>query len=251
MELNNFTYGLFGGLSGTLISHPFDTIKTRIQSNKVSTISQAIKLGKLYSGITPPLVGIMLEKSIVFGFYEKSKSLGLNNFWSGIVGGFMSTVIVTPVDRIKINYQNQELKLNNMETIKKVFNPKNLYKGFTPTIFRETPGFGIYFSTYNYLTDKYNLTNNIGKTFGFGALSGLSAWLFIYPSDLIKTKYQSNQNELSLPNTIKKIWLTNNNSNRTVQGIRNFYSGFNLAILRAMPLHGGVFLGYELAKQYI
>ena len=49
MELNNFTYGLFGGLLGTLISHPFDTIKTRIQSNKVARIDQAIKLGKLYS----------------------------------------------------------------------------------------------------------------------------------------------------------------------------------------------------------
>lgn len=251
MELNNFTYGLFGGLLGTLISHPFDTIKTRIQSNKVARIDQAIKLGKLYSGITPPLVGIMLEKSIVFGFYEKSKSLGLNNFWSGIVGGFLSTIVVTPVDRLKINYQNQEFKLQNMENIKKVMAPKNLYKGFTPTIFRETPGFGIYFSTYNYLTDKFNSTNNNGKTFLFGALSGLSAWIFIYPSDLIKTKYQSTHNELTLPNTIKKIWSTNNSSNNPVQAIKNFYKGFNLAILRAMPLHGGVFLGYELAKKYI
>ena len=33
MELNNFTYGLFGGLSGTLISHPFDTIKTNIMTS--------------------------------------------------------------------------------------------------------------------------------------------------------------------------------------------------------------------------
>lgn len=251
MEFNNFTYGLFGGLTGILVSHPFDTIKTRIQSNKVTTINQAIKLGKLYSGITPPLIGIMLEKSIVFGFYEKSKNYGLNNFWSGIIGGFMSTVIVTPVDRLKINFQNQELKLNNLHTIKNVFSPKNLYKGFTPTIFRETPGFGIYFSTYNYLSDNYNTTHNIGKTFCFGALSGLSAWIFIYPSDLIKTNYQSTHNNLSLPQTIKKIWLTNNNSNSPILAVKNFYKGFNLAILRAMPLHGGVFLGYELAKQFI
>jgi solute carrier family 25 carnitine/acylcarnitine transporter 20/29 len=251
MTLNDFTYGIFGGLSGTLISHPFDTIKSRIQSNKATTIKQAVKIGKLYSGITPPLVGIMLEKSIVFGFYEKSKYWGLNNFWSGLVGGLMSTIIVTPVDRLKINYQNQELKLQNMENIKKILAPKNLYKGFTPTIFRETPGFGIYFSTYNYLTNNFNSTNNNGKTFLFGALSGLSAWIFIYPSDLIKTKYQSTHNELSLPNTIGKIWSTNNSSNNPVQAIKNFYKGFNLAILRAIPLHGGVFLGYELAKKYI
>jgi hypothetical protein len=57
--------------------------------------------------------------------------------------------------------------------------------------------------------------------------------------------------ELSLLDTIKKIWSTNNNCNNKIQGVRNFYNGFNLAILRAMPLHGGVFLGYELAKKYI
>jgi solute carrier family 25 carnitine/acylcarnitine transporter 20/29 len=231
MAFNDFTYGLFGGLSGTLISHPFDTIKTRIQTNKASTIGQAVKIGKLYSGITPPLVGIMLEKSIVFGF--------------------ISTIVVTPVDRLKINYQNQELKMNNLETIKKVLAPKNLYKGFTPTIFRETPGFGIYFSTYNYLTDRFNKFNNIGTTFCFGALSGLSAWLFIYPSDLIKTKYQAVNNKTSLPNTIKNIWILNNPNNNIFRGMRNFYSGFNLAILRAMPLHGGVFLGYELSKKIL
>lgn len=245
MVLNDFTYGLCGGILGTIISHPFDTIKTRIQSNKVSNIKQALQIGKLYSGITPPLIGIMLEKSIVFGFYEKSKSVGFNNFFSGIIGGFISTVIVTPVDRLKINYQNQDFKIQNVLTI------RNLYKGFTPTIFRETPGFGIYFSTYNFLTEKYNKNNNNFKTFAYGSLSGLSAWMFIYPSDLIKTNYQSNNNNLTLPNTIKKIWSSNNDSNNIIRGFRNFYKGFSLAIMRAMPLHGGVFLGYETAKKYL
>lgn len=97
---NDFTYGLLGGFCGTIISHPFDTIKTRIQSNNSKTFMEAFGKRKLYSGITPPLVGVMLEKSIVFGFYEKTKSYGWNNFISGLVGGFISTVVVTPVDRL-------------------------------------------------------------------------------------------------------------------------------------------------------
>jgi solute carrier family 25 carnitine/acylcarnitine transporter 20/29 len=239
MEHNNFTFGLIGGFVGTIVSHPFDTIKTRIQTNKASNITNAIKLGKLYSGIIPPLFGIMLEKSIVFGFYEKSKSYGINNFWSGIIGGFASTVIVTPIDSIKINIQNQEVV-----SLKKLLSPKQLYKGFIPTIFRETPGFGIYFYTYNKLTDNYNKTNNNFKTFCFGSLSGFSAWIFIYPSDLIKTKYQSNN--ISLTSTIINIW----NDKNINYPFLNFYKGFNLAILRAIPLHGGVFFGYELAKKH-
>ena len=69
----------------------------------------------------------MIEKSIVFGFYNKSKEYGLNNFWSGIIGGFMSTLIVTPIDKIKISLQNKT-KIQSSQ----------LYKGFIPTVFRET-----------------------------------------------------------------------------------------------------------------
>jgi solute carrier family 25 carnitine/acylcarnitine transporter 20/29 len=187
----------------------------------------------------------MLEKSIVFGFYEKSKSYGLNNFCSGIIGGFMCTLIVTPVDKLKINFQNNELKMN------KRFYLKDLYKGFIPTIFRETPGFGIYFTTYNYLSNNFNQSKNLNKTFIFGSLSGFSAWLFIYPSDLVKTNYQSLNNNLTLTDIIKNIWKINNNSNNIIKGFFNYYKGFNLALLRAMPLHGGVFVGYELSKKYI
>jgi solute carrier family 25 carnitine/acylcarnitine transporter 20/29 len=238
---NDFIYGLCGGFTGTILSHPFDTVKTRIQTNIVSTISDAIKMKSLYAGLTAPLIGIMFEKSIVFGFYDKSKKYGFNNFTSGLIGGFMSTVVVTPIDRIKISYQNKE-KLNI----------RNLYKGFTPTIFRETPGFGIYFYTYNRLKERFNETESASKTFLFGAISGFSAWVFIYPSDLIKTNYQSEHNgNRTLPQTIKAIIGTNNPNNSIAKSFKNLYKGFNLAIMRAMPLHGGVFLGYELAKKYI
>ena len=43
-----FFYGCCGGFIGIIVSHPFDTIKTRIQSDKVKTIKDAIKMKKLY-----------------------------------------------------------------------------------------------------------------------------------------------------------------------------------------------------------
>lgn len=230
---NEFLYGSIGGFIGTILSHPMDTVKTRIQSGYADTIISAIKSGKLYSGLAPPLVGIMLEKSIVFGFYNRAKEYGFNNFWSGIVGGFVSTITVTPIDRLKIHFQN-----NNKEKL----NYRTLYRGFAPTIFRETPGFGIYFTTYSYLNHH---NDSLIKSFIYGGMSGFSAWLFIYPADLIKTKYQSQSTSLS---TIIQTIYQNNGKNKS---IFNFYSGFSLAIMRAIPLHGGVFLGYEMSKKYI
>lgn len=231
----DFAYGLYGGLVGTILSHPFDTIKTRIQSEKATNIINAIKQKKLYAGLTPPLIGIMMEKSVVFGFYDIAKKNNYNDFISGIFSGLMCTAIVVPIDRIKITLQNkQEIIFSNL-------NLRYLYKGTSITFFRETPGFGIYFTTYNYLNNKYNQEKTLYKNFIFGALSGLNAWNFIYPSDLIKTNMQANNTNLFL--TIRHIYFT--------YGLTGFYKGFSLAIMRAMPLHGGVFLGYELSKKYL
>lgn len=242
---NEFIYGMIGGTVGVIFSHPFDTIKTRIQSNKNLTIKEAINIGSsnkhyiskinsLYSGLLAPLIGIMIEKSIVFGFYEKSKILIKNDFVNGIIGGLMCSIIVTPIDKIKIHYQNKT-------TNKLIF--RNLYNGFIPTILRETPGFGIYFTTYNYLNNNYNYDKYLSKNFIFGSLSGLSAWLFIYPMDLIKTTIQSSNDNKKISQIIKNIYNTG--------GLINFYKGFSLACMRCMPLHGGVFLGYEMSKKYL
>lgn len=235
-----FVCGMIGGIIGTLFSHPVDTIKTRIQSSTCKTINQAIKLGNLYRGVSTPIIGIGLEKLIVFGFYSECKKLGFNEGISGLVGGFASTLIVVPVDRIKIIMQNKETMT------KSLFTPRSLYKGFSITLFRETPGFGIYFSTYTKLTENFNQSKNLTKSFVFGSVSGIVSWIFIYPSDLIKTKFQAvktTQSTSSIIQVIKNIYKEN--------GIRGYYSGFNLAIGRAIPLHGGVFLGYEYSKKLL
>ena len=235
--MEEFITGSIGGLTGTIISHPIDTIKTRIQLGTVKNIKDAIKMRNFYMGIKAPLLGVPLEKSIVFGFYNISKNNGLNNFWSGIIGGFMSTLIVTPIEYFKINFQNKiNIEFKNLKLT-------NIYKGFIPTVFRETPGFGIYFTTYNYLNNNYNNNKSYINNFIYGGLSGLFAWTFIYPSDLVKTIKQDANNKNNLKEIINNIYSKN--------GIFGFYKGFQYAIARAIPLHAGVFLGYEISKKQI
>jgi len=237
-----FLSGMIGGIIGTIFSHPPDTIKTRIQSGTAKTFKQALSMGNYYRGISAPLFGIGFEKLIVFGFYGECKKIGLNDTISGLIGGFASTLIVVPVDRIKILMQNKEIITKN------IFHPLNLYKGFSITLFRETPGFGIYFTTYNKLTEFYNQDKKLFKSFIFGSFSGFTSWIFIYPSDLIKTKYQAtkiltNNSSNSINTVIKNIYINN--------GFKGFYHGFSFAIMRAIPLHGGVFLGYEYSKKIL
>lgn len=260
-RMEDFVCGLIAGSIGSIISYPFDTIKTNIQSGLAKNIKEAIKyncninnninnnyiiknlIKNLYKGCIIPTFGIGFEKFLVFGIYNEFKKQNHHDIICGLIAGFTSTLIVVPIDRIKIMMQNKEIITKNL------FMPKSLYKGFSITLFRETPGFGIYFTTYNKL-NYYNENKNLTKSFIFGSISGLVSWIFIYPSDLIKTKYQSikTTNTFNNPTNNNNIIFVIKNIYKT-NGLFGFYKGFNLALLRALPLHGGVFWGYEFSKK--
>ena len=258
----DFINGYIGGVMGVGLSHPFDTVRVRIQTNptefpnirvcvRKSYISGCIK--SFYRGFLPPLFGIGLEKSLVFGFYNTLLNKNLfenkykNIFVSGLGSGLICTSIVTPLERIKINLQYVKTgskKYNNsLEAVTNIVRRqgvRSLYNGWSATLFREVPGYGIYFSTYEYLKDHVKYDNPI-TTLLLGGLSGSMSWLFIYPSDVVKSNMQ--MKELSLKKTCLDIYQK--------RGIAGFYKGFSLGIFRAFPLHGGVFLGYELSKKFI
>lgn len=263
-----FQSGMIGGSIGAILSFPFDTIKTRIQLGIAPSFKQALFMGGLYRGISGPFFGIGFEKFIVFGFYGECKNRNYGDAISGLVAGFAASLVVVPVDRIKIIMQQKESIHRNL------FLPSSLYKGFSITLFRETPGFGIYFTTYNKLANKFNQEKNLFKSFLFGSISGLTSWIFIYPSDLIKTKCQANKNKSTIPinKVIQNIYhrqelsmegmrtflnKSDDSINQIIKkiyiqdGFKGFYRGFSYALMRALPLHGGVFLGYEYSKKLL
>ncbi len=231
-----FRAGLFGGMFGVLFSHPVDTFRIRILSNVTENVYK-----NLYKGVFPPLIGVGLEKLLVFGNHEWIKNMHLvegkyqNIFLSGMMSGALCCSIVTPVERFKINYQ-AGLPITNDIT--------RLYKGLSSTLIREVPGYGIYFGVYEYLkhnTKDFNIYTT-AYSWLYGGISGASAWAVIYPSDVVKTNMQLENNKMSLIRTINHVYKKN--------GIRGFYRGFNAAILRAFMLHSGVFCGYELYMKY-
>lgn len=233
-NIYSFGYGAISGMCGLLISHPFDTIKTHIQTNQKMTY----KLSHLYRGLTPPLIGVGIEKAIVFGSFNLAQKYVDSVFISGCFSGLSASLIVSPYERLKILFQqgsNKFVALNNL-------NLKFLYKGLSATFSREVPGFGIYFTVFE--KTKKNIFDNKMSTiqsFVLGGLSGAIAWVFIYPQDMIKTRVQSSlTNSGSFLKTFNEIHKT--------YGIKHFYKGFHLALMRAVPLHAGTFCTMELLK---
>lgn len=252
----DFLAGCFGGFVGITFSHPVDTIKTYRQTGAFLDFKSPSILKTLYKGYTPPLCGMMLEKSILFwGFGQVRKNTNLGIFSSGLIAGLMTTAVVTPFERVKIRAQTTGTSSAiTLKNIIKLDGPLSLYRGWTATLLREVPGYGIYFTVFEYTRpvlektfseldsiarlNKTPLKNEYLSVGLAGALSGIGAWTVIYPSDPIKTIAQ-NENVSSVK-AFQKIM--------TQHGVRGFYKGFTPAIIRASVLHSGVFLGYEVFK---
>ena len=231
----NYLSGMISGVNAILISHPIDTIKTNIQEKKPINF----KLSTLYRGLMAPVLGVGLEKAIVFGTYEVALKRTNNHAISGGIAGLSASFIVTPFERVKIILQTNQKITNNMIT------PKFLYQGWSATLYREMPGFAIYFSTYNALKKAKGEANvTLMDSFTFGAIAGSTSWLFIYPQDRIKTHIQAlNERKLGFIGGFQEIVKEG--------GYKSFYRGFHFALMRAIPLHATAFLSYEMCKKYL
>jgi solute carrier family 25 carnitine/acylcarnitine transporter 20/29 len=241
--IKKYINGGLSGMCGILLSHPIDTIKTHIQTgNKLNTFKPSFT--NLYKGISAPLIGVGIEKAIVFGTYNYMFTNTDNIPLSGAISGLVASFIVTPYERFKI------LKQNSQIVHFKDINVKFLFRGLSATFTREVPGFAIYFTTYEYLKKK-NFTNknktiDYSSSFLYGGLSGLTAWIFIYPQDRIKTILQSGVEKEST-----KMHIHNTNINTIINtiyksgGLKHFYSGFSWAAARSILLHSGTFCMVE------
>lgn len=226
-----YVFGGISGMVGAVVTHPIDTIKSNIQNGT------KINIRHLYRGISAPLLGVGIEKSIVFGTYnlinskfdDPTSNLAIGV--SGGVSGISASIIVTPCERIKILLQT------NNKNFKTQIKPTDFFRGLSATFTREIPGFAIYFLTFENLKSLYFPNGNINKkcAFLFGGISGALSWVFIYPQDLIKTRIQA------CTKNKKMSFVSTGNMIIKNDGIKGLYKGFHLALLRAVPLHAFTF----------
>lgn len=242
MDFNSFLMGSFAGTCGIATSHPFDTYKTLLQTRKSGEQIKVQWNPKFfYRGVDKAVYGMAMEKCFVFGGWTNAKKYTDNNFVAGCFAGLLASVVVTPTERLKILCQTNQ---GSTLAVLRTKNPSYFYQGFFATTTREIPGFGIYFTVYEYLKNRYSTNNNLElyKSFLFGATSGATAWIFIYPQDTIKTIIQSSADKnLGFVSTAKTL---------VQSGYMNLYKGFSFCLLRVVPLHGTVFMTMELLKKY-
>jgi len=185
----DFVAGCLGGFAGTVVSHPLDTIKVRLQGqdamnprysgtwNCMTTIIKNESVYGLYKGLLSPLVCQVGINAIIFGAHGnamkrlKREGTGAEMIAGSFAGG-VQTIISSPMELVKIRMQMQGLGesrtemrshistamryeyANPIECVKKIYKYENGIRGlgraFHITLMREIPSFALYFGSYHY-----------------------------------------------------------------------------------------------------
>lgn len=175
-----FWAGAVAGASSTIVLHPFDLIKVRLQTSQtapspfqsfkaLSLLYKSDSIKGLYRGLSANFAGSTLSWGLYFFIYEHLKSLytaekPINNFgyiWTSSVASILTVAVTNPIWVLKTR-----LFLQTSDTIKyrglmhglslvfKEEGMRGLYKGFVPGLIGISHG-AIQFTVYENLKKNF------------------------------------------------------------------------------------------------
>ncbi|CAH8490955.1 unnamed protein product [Dicrocoelium dendriticum] len=167
-----------------------------------------------YRGVLPPLLQRCSSGAVMFGVQSLTErtlshhpltvsvSPTLNKLISSVSAG-LCEVPLMPLERVQTLLQNSHCfpsYRNTFHTLNSLVcshGLRELYRGVTPVILRNTSANALYFSGHKWLSDLYGCGADRGPiersllNFAFGALLGGFIGIFTFPLNVIKTRMQS------------------------------------------------------------
>jgi len=138
--------------------------------------------------------------------------------------------------------------MGTTDCVKKVYASagiRGVYRGFMVTTLRDTPTFGVYFSSYEWIKRWWcrNYKSQQTGMFISGGVAGVLGWLATYPLDVIKSRLQTDR--LDRPKYSGIIDCTKKSYHQ--EGWKFFFKGLGPTLARAFIVNGTTFVGYELS----
>ena len=252
--------GAMAGISRALVGHPFDTVKVKMQTHPelyrssmdaLYVVMKTEGVRGLYRGVTAPVVGNAFISSIQFSVFNHFHQQS-NAMIAGALAGAAGSLIASPVEYIRIKMQLAN-RLDNKKSYKGVldcanhivhqngFNPFALYRGLGITMARESIGYAAFFSAYALVKDVTGI-KLVDDTIR-GIACGVALWGSMYPLDSIKSRIQG---ALLTHRHHGVLWHARD-IYRTL-GISGFFRGFDVTMLRAVPVNIAIILTVETCK---
>jgi len=281
--LVHFAAGTFGGIFGLTLCYPLDTVKVRIQTRPagtytgiaqcMGTIARTEGVSALYRGLMSPVLGYGLIKATAFASYNQAKqwnqqakgahSLSLGEMTlCGAFAGFCQTFVRAPVEQIKVVMQARNKPGSTQAPYRGTWHclthvlategvRAGLYRSLVPTLSREIPQYAIYYPAYELMVSWFCKPGQkssdlpAAQVAMAGGVAGVAQWVPTYSLDVIKSKVSA-----APPGTYAGL-LDCARKSLAAEGPSVFWRGISAAVVRAFPLHGAVFLGYELSMKML
>jgi solute carrier family 25 carnitine/acylcarnitine transporter 20/29 len=152
----------------------------------VKLILEEEGIAGFFGGVKAMMIGQALIKSVAFSanalaleslkeYDWDALDLGISSSFLTLIlaasfSGFVTSFLVTPVERVKVMMQAQStsaaLYANELECIQAVLNNEGFFglfsRGLGPTLAREVPSYAIYFVVYGLLIHTSVAENNLG-----------------------------------------------------------------------------------------
>ncbi|GAA5805377.1 mitochondrial carrier domain-containing protein [Helicostylum pulchrum] len=196
------------------ITHPLDTIKTRIQTSSKGTnlLKQVIfptnahKLTSLYRGLPVTLLFSVPALSVYLTCYESTKQvldrhyhIDRHSVYSHLISGCFAEVaagtLFTPMEVLKNRLQTQRGESNNRVLISHIFKQEGIrgfYRGYVMGLVVFVPHSMAYFVTYEKLKQYFlhDKSNKFHMYMLCSSLAGVTSIMVSTPLDIIKTRWQ-------------------------------------------------------------
>ncbi|CDK29401.1 unnamed protein product [Kuraishia capsulata CBS 1993] len=279
--LKEVLFGSIAGAAGKVVEFPFDTVKVRLQysqTREVPLFNSALDcirktyhsegfFNGFYKGIASPVFGASLEMSCLFLSYnvaqdafkkhrsESTLSI-IDKTACGAISGMVTAFILTPIELVKCQMQVQNLQstaeMGIGKVIRKLLQEDGLlgfWRGHSTTLIREAGGSAFWFGSYEYTLE---LLKRVGSKkesstmdqLAAGAIAGVTYNFSIFPVDTVKSIIQTHEGTSesnSMVSVTKWIWKHG--------GVKGFYQGLGVALLKAVPANAIVFFVYENLKK--
>lgn len=269
----DFLAGMVGGVAGVVGGQPLDTVRVRLQQPGMAYInsSQTWRLTvqqegplALFKGMGYPLATIPVNNAVIFASFATANRLlqtaSISKDWSdmqrtfaaGVCSGFVQSVVAAPVELLKIRLQVQVANkglagyIGPRQQLSSLVRTNTLFKGLGITMARDMPFFGLYFLTYEGFKGLFSRQKGF---LGFepvsvlmaGGLAGVFGWLAVYPTEMIKGRFQADNKQL-----YSSVWKCISMTYKQ-EGYAGFYKGLSPTLVRAFLSNAATFAAYELA----
>ena len=244
-----FIPGFVQGLTRTCIGYPFDYMKIQAQHNpKYDFVQYLMKLkednkyGKLYRGISLPLIVNPIRRSSQFVVYERMNK-SCNPFISAAIAGAAVSIINVPYYALLSTYIVDTNKAGIVPHLRKKLKSSGaqLMRGYKMEMLRACCTSTIYLGTYG--------TLRAGSGPGNAAcaknaiVASVTTWTITYPLDTMRLWCQVASTKQSQKETIRSRMLT--------EGFLSLWRGIHMTYMRVVPTTVISMLMYEYARKAV